>query len=31
MNRISALIKKEFIHFYRDPISVSLIIYHFTL
>jgi len=31
MLRLIGLIKKEFIHFYRDPISMALILYHFTL
>jgi len=31
MGRLLALIKKEFIHFYRDPVAMCLIIYHFTL
>ena len=30
MGRLRGLIKKEFIHFYRDPVAMSLIIYHFT-
>jgi len=30
MKRLFGLIKKEFIHFYRDPVAISLIIYHFT-
>jgi ABC-2 type transport system permease protein len=28
--RLFGLIKKEFIHFYRDPVSMCLILYHFT-
>lgn len=28
--RLLGLIKKEFIHFYRDPVSMVLILYHFT-
>jgi len=30
MQRLSGLVKKEFIHFYRDPVSMLLILYHFT-
>ncbi|MDY6972274.1 MAG: ABC transporter permease [Thermodesulfobacteriota bacterium] len=30
MMRLLGLIKKEFIHFYRDPVSMVLILYHFT-
>ena len=30
MLRLLGLIKKEFIHFYRDPVSMALILYHFT-
>ncbi len=30
MQRLIGLIKKEFIHFYRDPVSMGLILYHFT-
>ncbi len=30
MQRLLGLIKKEFIHFYRDPVSMLLILYHFT-
>ena len=30
MERIFGLIKKEFIHFYRDPVAMALIVYHFT-
>jgi ABC-2 type transport system permease protein len=30
MSRIYGLVKKEFIHFYRDPVSMFLILYHFT-
>ena len=30
MGRIIGMIKKEFIHFYRDPVAMGLIIYHFT-
>ena len=30
MGRLRGLIKKEFIHFYRDPVAMSLIVYHFT-
>jgi ABC-2 type transport system permease protein len=31
MGRLLALIKKEFIHFYRDPVAMCLMIYHFTV
>ncbi len=31
MHRILGLIKKELIHFYRDPIVGGLILYHFTI
>jgi len=30
MRRLLGLIKKEFIHFYRDPVAMCLILYHFT-
>ncbi len=30
MRRFYGLVKKEFIHFYRDPVSMCLILYHFT-
>ncbi len=30
MERLLGLIKKEFIHFYRDPVAMALIVYHFT-
>jgi ABC-2 type transport system permease protein len=30
MRRFFGLVKKEFIHFYRDPVSMCLILYHFT-
>jgi len=30
MTRLLGLIKKEFIHCYRDPVSMVLILYHFT-
>ena len=30
MGRLLGLIKKEFIHFYRDPVAMCLILYHFT-
>ena len=30
MQRLLGLVKKEFIHFYRDPVSMCLILYHFT-
>ena len=30
MFRLFSLIEKEFIHFYRDPVSMALILYHFT-
>ena len=30
MGRLRGLIKKEFIHFYRDPVAMALIVYHFT-
>ncbi len=30
MARLLGLIKKEFIHFYRDPVAMLLILYHFT-
>lgn len=31
IRRLAGLIKKEFIHCYRDPIAMSLVVYHFTL
>jgi len=31
MLRLMGLVKKEFIHCYRDPISMGLILYHFTV
>ena len=30
MTRLLGLIKKEFIHFYRDPVAMGLILYFFT-
>lgn len=30
LGRLGGLIKKEFIHFYRDPVAMLLILYHFT-
>ena len=30
MSRLLGLVKKEFIHFYRDPVAMLLILYHFT-
>ncbi|MBU3949541.1 MAG: ABC transporter permease [Proteobacteria bacterium] len=30
MDRIWGLIKKEYIHFYRDPVAMSLILYFYT-
>lgn len=30
MQRFFGLVKKEFIHFYRDPVAMLLILYFFT-
>lgn len=30
MGRLAGLTKKEFIHFYRDPVAMLVILYFFT-